>query len=161
MLRAIQILSLFILSQTLQSRYPISQMEKLRQRQVRNVSQVDSRLSHTANPESLSTANVLTVRTCIFLPSLMRISLIFLIRPYLEENKCFLNTMFSSVQFSRLVMSDSATPWIAARQASLSITNSRSSLRFTSIESLRLSFCPVICLLWMFSFLKFKSKTYL
>ena len=28
-----------------------------------------------------------------------------------------------------------ATPWIAARQASLSITNSRSSLRLTSIES--------------------------
>ena len=28
-----------------------------------------------------------------------------------------------------------ATPWIAARQASLSITNSQSSLRFTSIES--------------------------
>ena len=28
-----------------------------------------------------------------------------------------------------------ATPWITARQASLSITNSRSSLRFTSIES--------------------------
>ena len=28
-----------------------------------------------------------------------------------------------------------ATPWIAARQASLSITNSRSSLKFTSIKS--------------------------
>ena len=28
-----------------------------------------------------------------------------------------------------------ATPWIAARQASLSITNSRSSLRLTSVES--------------------------
>ena len=28
-----------------------------------------------------------------------------------------------------------ATPWTAARQASLSISNSRSSLRFTSIES--------------------------
>ena len=28
-----------------------------------------------------------------------------------------------------------ATPWIAVHQASLSITNSRSSLRFTSIES--------------------------
>ena len=41
----------------------------------------------------------------------------------------------SSVQFSRSVMSDSATPWIAARQASLSITNSRSSLRLKSIES--------------------------
>ena len=32
-------------------------------------------------------------------------------------------------------MSDSATSWIAARQASLSITNSQSSLRLTSIES--------------------------
>ena len=39
------------------------------------------------------------------------------------------------VQFSCSVVSDSATPWIAARQASLSITNSQSSLRFTSIES--------------------------
>ena len=41
----------------------------------------------------------------------------------------------SSVQFSRSVMSNSATPWITAHQASLSITNSRSSLRLTSIES--------------------------
>ena len=41
---------------------------------------------------------------------------------------------FSSVQsLSRLRLF--ATPWIAARQASLSITNSRSSLRLTSIES--------------------------
>ena len=32
-------------------------------------------------------------------------------------------------------MSDFVTPWIAAHQASLSITNSRSSLRLTSIES--------------------------
>jgi len=37
-----------------------------------------------------------------------------------------------SVQFSHSVMSDSVTPWIAARQASLSITNSRSSLRLNS-----------------------------
>ena len=43
--------------------------------------------------------------------------------------------MLSSVQFSHSVVSNSATPWIAARQASLSITNSRSSLRLTSIES--------------------------
>ena len=42
---------------------------------------------------------------------------------------------FSSVQFSRSVVSDSATPWIAAHQASLSLTNSHSSLRLTSIES--------------------------
>ena len=39
----------------------------------------------------------------------------------------------SSVQFSHSVMSDSATPSFAACQASLSITNSRSSLRLTSI----------------------------
>ena len=42
---------------------------------------------------------------------------------------------FSSVQFSCSVVSDSVTPWIAARQASLSITNSQGSLRLTSIES--------------------------
>ena len=41
---------------------------------------------------------------------------------------------FSSVQsFSRVWLL--ATPWIAARQAFLSVTNSRSSLRLTSIES--------------------------
>ena len=39
------------------------------------------------------------------------------------------------VQFSRSVVSDSATPWTAARQASLSITNFQSSLKLMSIES--------------------------
>ena len=37
-------------------------------------------------------------------------------------------------QFSRSVMSDSVTPWTAARQVSLSITNSQSLPRFVSIE---------------------------
>ena len=41
---------------------------------------------------------------------------------------------FSSVQFSRSVMFDFATPWTAARQASLSITNSWSLLKLMSIE---------------------------
>ena len=41
----------------------------------------------------------------------------------------------SSVQFSRSVMSDSVTPWTAALQASLSITNSQSSLKVASIAS--------------------------
>ena len=45
-----------------------------------------------------------------------------------------LQTLFSSVQLLSRVQFF-ATPWIAARQASLSITNSRSSLRLTSIES--------------------------
>ena len=38
-----------------------------------------------------------------------------------------------------------ATPWIAARQASLSITNSRSSLRLTSIESVMPSSQLILC----------------
>ena len=38
-----------------------------------------------------------------------------------------------------------ATPWIAARQASLSITNSRSSLRLTSIESVMPSIHLILC----------------
>ena len=37
------------------------------------------------------------------------------------------------------------TPWIAARQASLSITNSRSSLRLTSIESVMPSSHLILC----------------
>ena len=39
-----------------------------------------------------------------------------------------------------------ATPWIAARQASLSITNSRSSPRLTSIESVMPSSHLILCL---------------
>ena len=38
-----------------------------------------------------------------------------------------------------------ATPWIAARQASMSITNSRSSLRLTSIESVMPSSHLILC----------------
>ena len=40
-----------------------------------------------------------------------------------------------SVQFSHSVVSDSATPWTAARQASLSITNSQIFLKLISIKS--------------------------
>ena len=48
--------------------------------------------------------------------------------------KSYDQTQFSSVQsLSRVWLF--VTPWIAARQVSLSITNSRSSLRLTSIES--------------------------
>ena len=42
---------------------------------------------------------------------------------------------FSLVQFSHSTMSNSATPWTAARQASLSITSSQSLLKLMSIES--------------------------
>ena len=40
-----------------------------------------------------------------------------------------------SIQFSRSVVSDSVTQWIAVRQASLSITNPWSLLKLMSIES--------------------------
>ena len=52
--------------------------------------------------------------------------------------------LFSSVQsFSRVQLF--ATPWITALQASLSITNSRSSLRLTSIESVMPSIHLILC----------------
>ena len=51
---------------------------------------------------------------------------------------------FSSVQWlSRVRLS--ATPWIAARQASLSITNSLSLLKLTSIESVMPSSHLILC----------------
>jgi len=52
--------------------------------------------------------------------------------------------IFSSVQSLSLVRLF-VTPWIAALQASLSITNSRSSLRLTSIESVMPSSHLILC----------------
>ena len=51
----------------------------------------------------------------------------------------------SSVQFSCSVVPNSATPWTAARQASLSITNSRSLLKLMSIESVMPSNHLILC----------------
>ena len=51
----------------------------------------------------------------------------------------------SSVQFSRPVVSESATPWTAARQASLSITNFRSLPKTMSIESMMPSNHLILC----------------
>ena len=48
-------------------------------------------------------------------------------------------------QLSRSVMSDSVTPWTAARQASLSITNFRSLLKLMSIESVMPSSHLILC----------------
>ena len=54
------------------------------------------------------------------------------------------SVQFSSVQsLSRVQLF--ATPWIAARQASLSITSSRSSLRLMSIESVMPSSNLILC----------------
>ena len=58
--------------------------------------------------------------------------------------ECHLNNQFSSVwSLSRVWLF--ATPWIAARQASLSITISRSSLKLMSIESVMPSSHLILC----------------
>ena len=50
-----------------------------------------------------------------------------------------------SVQFSCSVVSNSATPWTTARQASLSITNSGTLSKLMSIESVMLSNHLILC----------------
>ena len=50
-----------------------------------------------------------------------------------------------SVQFSHSLVSDSAIPWTAARQAFLSITNSRSLPKLMSIESVMPSNHLILC----------------
>ena len=50
-----------------------------------------------------------------------------------------------SAQFSCSVVSDSVTPWTAARQASLSISNSWSLLKLTSIELVMPSNHLILC----------------
>ena len=55
------------------------------------------------------------------------------------------SSQFSSVPFSCSVVSDSATPWSAARQPSLSITSSRSLLKLMSIESVVPSSHLILC----------------
>ena len=56
-----------------------------------------------------------------------------------------LDGQFSSVQFSCSVMFDSMTPWTAAHQASLSITNSRSLFKLMSTESVKPSNHLILC----------------
>ena len=53
--------------------------------------------------------------------------------------------LYSSVHFSHSVVSDSATPWTAACQASLSITNSQSLFKLMSIGSVMPSNRLILC----------------
>ena len=81
---------------------------------------------------------------------------------YLQEHQCKNSTQnfnqLNLVIYKKIVHHDQirsdqslsrvrlfATPWIAARQVSLSITNSRSSLRLTSIESAMPSSHLILC----------------
>ena len=53
--------------------------------------------------------------------------------------------MLSSLQFQLSIMSNSAIPWIAACQPSLSITSSQSLLKLMCIESVMLSNHLILC----------------
>ena len=88
----------------------------------------------------------------IFLQLFHKSKTIWKLRVYLNKNKfkiiakkiCLVQ--FSSVQFSRSVVSDSLWPHESqACQASLSITNFQSSLRLTSIESVMPSSHLILC----------------
>ena len=69
----------------------------------------------------------------------LKINLNFSLFLYLDDTSIY---QFSSVHS---VMSDSATPWIAARQASLSITNSQRLLKLMPIESVMPSSHLILC----------------
>ena len=60
-----------------------------------------------------------------------------------KDTKNTAMTWTSSVQFSCSFVSDAVTPWTAARQASLSITNSVSLLKLMFIESVMSSFSVI------------------
>ena len=68
---------------------------------------------------------------------IMNLLLILIIRFYIY----LADIIYGSVQFSRSVVS----PWTAAYQASLSITNSRSLLKLISIESVMPSNHLILC----------------
>ena len=65
--------------------------------------------------------------------------------PFPEDLPDPLPAFFNSVQFGRSVMSNSATPWTAARQASLSVTNSQSLLKLMSTELVMPSNHLILC----------------
>ena len=63
----------------------------------------------------------------------------------MEKGISYTYNVFSSVQFSCSVVSDSANPWTAACQTSLSITNSGSPPKPMSIESVMPSNHLILC----------------
>ena len=97
----------------------------------------------------------------------------FITPPYLSQPENCHSLVFpslaviSSAQFNSSVVSDSVTPWTAAHQASLSITNSHSLLKLMSIElvmpPIQLIFChPLLLPLSIFPSIRvFSNKSVL
>ena len=100
--------------------------------------------------QSASSSNLRNSYTNLFAPKMQwwdryRMPIIVILakrKENLMEKKSYKFQTFSKFNclnfisyFSRSVVSNSATPWTSARQASLSITNSRSLLKLMSMES--------------------------
>ena len=69
-----------------------------------------------------------------------------IVAPYFLIYVCYFKTSMDNYTFSSVqLLSCFATPWITACQASLSITNSLSSLKLTSIESVMPSSHLILC----------------
>ena len=69
----------------------------------------------------------------------------------LTEHDFLSPSFYSSIQFSHSVLSDSLRPpWIAAHQASVSITNPRSLFKLMSMKSVMSSNCLILCHRFLF-----------
>ena len=80
-----------------------------------------------------------------FFYSLLEYTCFTMLCSFPQYNKVNHPYTYVSVQYSRWVVSHSASPWTAACQASLSITNSQSLLKLRSIESVMPSSHLTLC----------------
>ena len=77
--------------------------------------------------------------------SLLKLLCVEVFNPQYLRMWLYLEIFFNLLLFSCRVMSDSAAPWTAAHQASLSITISQSLLKLMSSESVMLSNHLILC----------------
>ena len=89
------------------------------------------------NRNKIKSSHLKNVNNDFFIPFNIQLVSTF---PQLSYNFCLL---LSSVQFSRVQLI--ATPWTAARQASVSITNSQTSAKLMSIELVMPSNHLILC----------------
>ena len=102
-------------------------------------------IAWNAHPPDLNTVDFSSSFTSQFSHHLCSYPLILLISFITPVTPCILSVQFSSVQSFSCVWLF-ATPWTAARQASLSITNSQSLLKLMFIESVMPSNHLILCL---------------
>ena len=90
------------------------------------------------------------IRFCIILAKIICICMICEKVTYITLSLCKKKYIDHSVQFSLSVVSDTATPWTAALQVSLSITSSQSFHKLMSIQSVMPSNHLILCRPYLF-----------